>query len=249
MKPIKNIFFLLLITINTVSPCAEVLMNHYYLVTRLKDAVALLHKVPKKIIAQLPLEQLGNPHDKHVAHCVNKIKKEKNLCGLFSYWHKIITYSIETNDTSFVEFATLICKLCMLIKIKTIYPPSKAQSALDTIIAMGNLIDQLPISEILNTIDMLVNELPAFLEKYEFNSAMTWKIWLKRYWWIPPVVIVWFGLKILLNFQHKQHGYFGYYTTTHDPHEHYEPIETDDPVLTEIIIEKRSKYKPRIHFS
>jgi len=243
MKLIKNISFILLITANTLTPSTDALLNHYYIVTRLKDAMTLLHKVPKKIIPQLPLEQLGNPRDKPLALCVKQIKKEKNLQGLFSYWHKVVTYSVDVTDDSFIEFAALICKICMLIKIKTLESANKAQSALDTIVAIGTAIDRLPIAEILNTIDMLVNELPAFLEKYEFNSSISWKKWLTRYWWIPPVVIIWFGLKILLKFQHKPHSYIEYHTITADP------IETNDPILAEIIIEKRSKYKPPTHFS
>src|SRR5690606_2731541 len=104
-------------------------------------------------------------------------------------------------------------------------------STLDAIISIGQKIDRLPLSEILHTIDMLTDELPASLEKYEFNSTMSWKIWLKKYWWIPPVITFWFGLKILIKFQHKPHYLtYGYY-----PQPIPTPIVTNDPALLEIM--------------
>ena len=79
---------------------------------------------------------------------------------------------------------------------------------------------------------MLVTELPPFLEKYEFNSKMSWKAWAKKYWWVPPVFGVWFSLKILLHLQRPQY-YFSNYSMP-KPSMNIPPIITDDPVLQEI---------------
>jgi hypothetical protein len=57
---------------------------------------------------------------------------------------------------------------------------------------------------------MLMTELPPFLEKYELNSSITWRNWLKKYWWVPPVFGGWFALRILVNFQK------GYYYDIYD---------------------------------
>ncbi len=75
---------------------------------------------------------------------------------------------------------------------------------LNDILIISDKINQLPIAEILNTIEMLVIELPPFLEKYEFTSTITWKEWFKKYWWVPPVFGVWFGLRILFYLQKAQ---------------------------------------------
>jgi hypothetical protein len=85
------------------------------------------------------------------------------------------------------------------------------QSTLETILQISHKLDQLPIAELLNAIDMLTQELPQFLEKYEFHSNLTWKEWLKKYWWIPPIIITWFGLKVLVEFQHRPYHYFPLY--------------------------------------
>jgi hypothetical protein len=108
------------------------------------------------------------------------------------------------------------------------------KSVFTTIMTISETLDQLPIAEVLNAIDMLVEELPAFLNKYEFNSTMTWRKWLRKYWWVPPIVITWFGLKILLKLQHKPYFYGGsfYHPKPSMPNL---PITTNDPALLELI--------------
>jgi hypothetical protein len=100
---------------------------------------------------------------------------------------------------------------------------------------INNIISQLPIAEVLNAIDMLVNELPPFIEKYELNSQITWKNWLKKYWWVPPVFGIWFGLKILLKLQRPYYFYSTYLSPLSPrPQIPLEPIITNDPALLEI---------------
>jgi hypothetical protein len=106
------------------------------------------------------------------------------------------------------------------------------KSTLETIIAINNIINQLPIAEVLSAIEMLVTELPPFIEKYELDSKITWKNWLKKYWWVPPVFGVWFGLKILYKLQRPYYFYSPYLAPR--PQIPLEPIITNDPALLEI---------------
>ncbi|MDE2589416.1 MAG: hypothetical protein KGL95_07100, partial [Patescibacteria group bacterium] len=106
---------------------------------------------------------------------------------------------------------------------------------LTTILEISEKINQLPIAEVLNAIDMLVTELPPFFEKYELHSDITWKEWFKKYWWVPPVFGAWFTLKILLSLQ-RPHYYFSPYLAPRPPVP-LEPVITDDPVLAEIVVE------------
>jgi len=106
------------------------------------------------------------------------------------------------------------------------------KTALNNLLEISEKINQLPIAEILNTIDMLAKELPPFLEKYEFHSKITWKAWLKKYWWVPPIFIGWFGLKVLLNLQRPYFYYSSYLLPR--PQIPLQPIITNDPALLEI---------------
>lgn len=205
------------------------LLNNYYFVTRLKDAIALLHKIPKDIIQELPFEQLTRSDNITINQSITNIKNTKKLHAFFLCWHNVTNYQVIIDEKFFTEFATLTCKLLCLVT-KTTIDKTKT-STLETIINISQKIDKLPLSEILHTIDMLTDELPAFLEKYEFNSTISWKAWLKKYWWIPPVTTFWFGLKILIKFQHKPNYLtYGYYQQPIPT-----PIITNDPALLEIM--------------
>lgn len=121
-------------------------------------------------------------------------------------------------------------------------PTSIKTITLETILEISDKINQLPIAEVLNAIDLLVTEIPPFLEKYEFYSKKNWKEWLKKYWWVPPVFTVWFSLKVLLRLQ-KSHYYFPSYLSPR-PTIPLSPIITNDSTLEEIIIlEKKTKSK------
>jgi hypothetical protein len=109
---------------------------------------------------------------------------------------------------------------------------SLKKTTLTTILEISEKINQLPIAEVLSAIDMLVTELPPFLEKYEFHSTITWKNWFKKYWWVPPVFGAWFGLKILLHLQRQQFYYSPYISPK--PQISLQPIITNDPALLEI---------------
>jgi hypothetical protein len=115
------------------------------------------------------------------------------------------------------------------------------RTAIKNLLEISEKINQLPITEILNTIDMLAKELPPFLEKYEFHSKITWKAWLKKYWWVPPIFIGWFGLKILLTLQ-RPHFYYSSYLLPR-PQIPLQPIITNDPALLEIRGDKSKNEK------
>jgi hypothetical protein len=119
-------------------------------------------------------------------------------------------------------------------------PQSLKTITLETILEISDKINQLPIAEVLNAIDLLVTEIPPFLEKYEFYSKKNWKEWLKKHWWVPPVFTVWFSLKVLLRLQ-KSHYYFPSYFPPR-PTIPLPPIITNDSTLQEIIIlEKKNQ--------
>jgi len=139
---------------------------------------------------------------------------------------------------------TIIACLCMptiIISHTTLFfkntiftlnqkPPKTV--TLNDLLTLSEKINQLPVAEVLNAIDMLITELPPFLEKYEFNAKMTWKVWLKKYWWVPPIFGAWFGLKILLRLQ-KPYMYFSPYNVPKPPI-NLPPLITTDPALLEI---------------
>lgn len=172
--------------------------------------------------------------------CICAMQKTKSLKPLLQLSRSFEKYLYMHN-------ITFIHELCMLFFIihKQIIMQTCAEKPqifktidLEKILEISEKINQLPIAEVLNAIDMLVTELPPFLEKYEFNSKISWQQWLKKYWWVPPIFGGWFGLKILLRLQ-RPHYYFSPYLSSSRPTIPLPPMNTNDPVLAEIIVEKQ----------
>jgi hypothetical protein len=192
--------------------------------------------VPCNISAQENLIQFGTTTFSHhtICACIKKAVATESLKPIIS----LLRYTQHTIDLQSDYFLQELFILIFMVHKQILfnecvqhhYPIKK--STLETIIAINNIINQLPIAEVLSAIEMLVTELPPFIEKYELNSKITWKSWLKKYWWVPPVFGVWFGLKILYKLQRPYYFYSPYLSPR--PQIPLEPIITNDPALLEI---------------
>ena len=172
--------------------------------------------------------------------CIQKMRITQSLKPIISLLgttkHSYLDYDNELIHEIFLLIFT-IHKQILLEKYKE-KPHLFKTLDLSTILEISERINQLPIAEVLNAIDMLITELPPFLEKYEFNSKVSWKEWLKKYWWVPPIFSGWFALKILLSLQ-RPHYYFSPYLSS-KPTIPLHPITTNDPALAEIIVDPAS---------
>ncbi|HSC25308.1 MAG TPA: hypothetical protein VLB80_03790 [Candidatus Babeliales bacterium] len=151
----------------------------------------------------------------HYLHLQNNLVIHELFLLIFTVYKQILLYECEENPH----------------QLKTL--------SLSTILEISETINQLPIAELLSAIDMLVTELPPFLEKYEFHSKITWREWFKKYWWIPPIFGGWFGLKILLRLQRHQMYYSQYISPKPTIPLPLQPIVTTDPALLEIMREAK----------
>jgi len=57
-------------------------------------------------------------------------------------------------------------------------------------------IDPVKVEEVLKVLDMILAELPMFIEHYELNSELSWKEWKKKYWLLAPAGATILSLKI-----------------------------------------------------
>ncbi len=149
--------------------------------------------------------------DKKIKLCIQKMCETSSLKPIVALLKKTGFYCDNNSQFSYELFLLLftVYKQILLQECGENKQTLK-NTSLATIIELGEKINQLPIAEVLTTIDMLMTELPPFLEKYEFNSTISWKKWIKKYWWVPPIVGGWFTLRVLLNFQ-RSHYYFPSY--------------------------------------
>jgi hypothetical protein len=89
----------------------------------------------------------------------------------------------------------LYCKLIDCLRITALKDVPTAED----IIELYSTIATLPIPEMLNSLDSLVEDLIEIIEKYELDTAMSWTQWFKKYWWVPPVIISSLVINFLLN--------------------------------------------------
>jgi hypothetical protein len=166
--------------------------------------------------------------------CLHEVLRIHSLQPILLLLQEIKSYHYLQDSLLIHEFFLLIFTVHKQILFHECEesPHSLKKSTFETILEISEKINRLPIAEILNAIDMLINELPPFLEKYEFNSKISWKDWLKKYWWVPPIFGGWFALKILLRLQRPQFYYSPYFSQT--PAITLPPIITNDPALLEI---------------
>jgi hypothetical protein len=102
--------------INHIAPFTHAVLNHYYIIARLKKTITLLKSIPQEIIELLPFSQLPPVKHDHIVACINHIKKEKSVKPLFKLWNKITTYRFATDNQCISEFTALVYTLLAMIK-------------------------------------------------------------------------------------------------------------------------------------
>ncbi len=129
--------------------------------------------------------------NKAINDCIKAMEKAKSLKPFLRLYKEFVTYKLIQDELFLKEFTALAFIISQNIFINNIQdPPTSTQKRhRDQVAHINQNLDKIPIEEILEAIDLLNKELPPLLEKYEFTSNMTWKEWLKKYWWLPPTVV------------------------------------------------------------
>jgi len=134
-----------------------------------------------------------------IARMIHRSYCNHSLHPLFAFWNGLNRYKYIQDDrimNEFARFTTYVIHATAAHQ-KTLPPIlSKEQKNL----ALSQLHD-MPLEDILNFLDILVEELPEFLEKNEIHAGMDWKQWLKKYWLIGPISIAVFGIRVYMMSQ------------------------------------------------
>ena len=57
-------------------------------------------------------------------------------------------------------------------------------------------LDHIAIDEIIHALDLIVEELPTFIDKYELDSELSWIEWKRKYWLLAPIGVIALGVKL-----------------------------------------------------
>jgi len=125
--------------------------------------------------------------------CIQKMTEEKNLDPLLKTWKYAHALCISKEDIGFIrEFSILIFSTYenLLVVLCASKADSDIKGTLEDIIQVYNTVSDLPIKEIILTLEKCYILFSKILKDYGAFSAIGWKRWLRTYWWLPPTLVV-----------------------------------------------------------
>lgn len=140
-----------------------------------------------------------------VGECRAEIERTKSLEPFFALWEFVEKNPAQLDSDCLRELALLV--LGIYKKIFTAYSPlvqvaQNKNSLLQALALLCGNISNLHAFELLKIIEQLTVQIPKLLEKYELTkSDLTWKEWIHKYWWLPPVAVSAIVLKSILIYQ------------------------------------------------
>ncbi len=189
---------------------ATTLRNYYF--KRLHCVFLLLKKIPCSKQSFFDAESIGcdctfiTHHTflhKDIKKCIEQMERQQSIKPLIVLSKDFYCCKLIQDDIFLREFIALTFIVLRNIFNNNIYASlTPVQKKYTSHIAhIYQNLDKLPLEEILEAIDLLHKELPALLEKYQFNSKMKWRTWLKKYWWVPPIVFTVMGIRVYWIFK------------------------------------------------
>lgn len=187
-----------------------VTLRRYY-AERLKRAIAFLNYVPcgqKDFFEEqkpgCDCSFITNYEFRHgeIKKIIENMQQENTLMPLIKLAHEFNSLKL-INDSDFQkQFMVLIFTTYrnLVINNAAKYNYTIKKNTLATILTLYDNIERIPLEQILDAIDVLAEELPIILEKYEFNSKISWKKWLEKYWWMTTLALSSVGYKIMRIF-------------------------------------------------
>jgi len=172
----------------------------FYHIQRLFKSIIVLSKLMTKHekynkkyspdFTQLPFENAA------IVFYIDKMKQTQSLDPLFRLWHCFVSYKYIDDAIFLKEFVTLLLLVHKQIIVDFNSVVLKEAPSPQELIELYEQIASMPISDLLNSLDVVVDQCIEIIEKYELDSSMSWKAWFKKYWWMPPVVVT----SVIVNF-------------------------------------------------
>jgi hypothetical protein len=126
--------------------------------------------------------------------CVKKMLTDESLDPLFVVWRLFVNEYKDIDSIIFLrEMAALLLSIYKNIFVAYLNNRSAVESKVDLaflreIIELYQKVNTLPIKELLNTLDRCLDQFLEIMRDYGIDEDTSWIEWLKKHWWIPPVV-------------------------------------------------------------
>lgn len=191
---------------------ADVIVKRFYHLKRVTHAVELLKKLNAEKEIPIHFDYTVNEkrllleecvfEEPHIISLIQIIANKRNIRSLISTWKALLRYKYIQNDSIMREFTLLLCLLYNhVLKVYQVDEFIRSEKMHHG----GAQLDTMALEEVLDMLDILVDELPGFIQKYELDSELTWKGWMRKYWLVAPVAFSALCLKVYLSVYNGQH--------------------------------------------
>jgi hypothetical protein len=174
--------------------------SRIYFLKRLSKIIFALKKIsPSCIISLSETDTARLPfHNELIIATIAAIQKEKNLRPMLKLIHEFEQFKYIDDLDFFREFVILIIIITTEQLQSYKHHERTTKITIEQLAHLYMQLEGVPLEELLNATDMLINEMPNIIEHYEFNSDMSWRAWFKKYWWAPPLLIASILLKLII---------------------------------------------------
>ena len=171
----------------------ETTLRRFYIIQRIDPFVHLMAKIkPKFWSFPAPLFNYDKVHydgvlfcNEHILTLIDTIKKEQSINPILHMWAELKRYKY-LHDSEMVKEFTQLVFIVTRYSLKHQFPTSFEDNTSVKNIYILDAIESLSLDQILDILDVLVEDLPVFIDKYELDSTMTWKEWINKYWLVAP---------------------------------------------------------------
>lgn len=126
-------------------------------------------------------------HHAYVHACALEIKKQNSIKPIFVLWEHMVSYDFIEDDIFMKDFIGLVMYVCQYLCVP-IEREGRSLVAFNEMLAMYEKIESLPLAELLDLLDVVVDQFGDVVEQYELNGTLTWSAWIAKYWWAPPIL-------------------------------------------------------------
>lgn len=156
--------------------------------------IAIVHQ-KYQIVATL--QRIPFKHQR-IHACIEQMKKLNTFSPVIQVWKECQQFRYIADLLFVREYSELL--YLILNQYTHLCKPTKKlrRLSIQSLALAYADVEGLPLEQILNATDMIIEEMPSIIEHYEFNTDMSWKEWLRKYWWAPPTVLLSLVIRVLL---------------------------------------------------
>lgn len=187
----------------------DVLMRFYH-IQRLQKSVDVLIELQNRHILNFDFQYHYEPNGLHIENqyfidpiitsALHQACSKKNVLPLRMVWHDLIAYKHMHRIRIIPEFTGAV--LCVLHKVLLTHGIDKSPiESFFVRVSKDVSLDSIPLEELLDVLDLLLEEVPRLVEKYELNQPINWQKWAKKHWLLAPIACTALAIKVYLIFK------------------------------------------------